>query len=287
MKKTKSLSYTTRINSVYPSLNDTEKRIADYISNNIKVVSHSTISQISSAIGVADSTFFKFTKMLGYDGFTDFKIALLTEDFDPEISLKKELNTKDDDSTIAKKICESSKRSINNTIELIDSKTFKKAVDYITTARQVAFFGLGGSNVMAFDAYHLFMRSPFKCIYNCDYDMQTMAASLLSKEDVAIIISHSGKTSGAIEIENICLENKVPVIAISSNPISPIAKSANILLQSATDELTYRSESMPSRVSQYCIINALFVTSMLRDQDNSTKTIDTIHKTLSKIEKNK
>ena len=36
MKKTKSLSYTTRINSVYPSLNDTEKRIADYISNNIK-----------------------------------------------------------------------------------------------------------------------------------------------------------------------------------------------------------------------------------------------------------
>ncbi len=86
MKKTKSLSYTTRINSVYPSLNDTEKKIADYISNNIKVVSHSTISQISSAIGVADSTFFKFTKMLGYDGFTDFKIALLTEDFDPEIS---------------------------------------------------------------------------------------------------------------------------------------------------------------------------------------------------------
>ncbi|MCI7156166.1 MAG: hypothetical protein MSC52_01100, partial [Solobacterium sp.] len=76
-------------------------------------------------------------------------------------------------------------------------------------------------------------------------------------------------------------------IAISSNPISPIAKSANILLQSATDELTYRSESMPSRVSQYCIINALFVTSMLRDQDNSTRTIDTIHKTLSKIEKNK
>ena len=29
MKKTKSLSYTTRINSVYPSLNDTEKKIAD------------------------------------------------------------------------------------------------------------------------------------------------------------------------------------------------------------------------------------------------------------------
>ena len=71
--------------------------------------------------------------MLGYDGFTDFKIALLTEDFDPEISLKKELNTKDDDSTIAKKICESSKRSINNTIELIDSKTFKKAIDSLNS----------------------------------------------------------------------------------------------------------------------------------------------------------
>ena len=105
--------------------------------------------------------------------------------------------------------------------------------------------------------------------------------------NVVCSANYKVKENDIIEIENICLENKVPVIAISSNPISPIAKAANILLQSATDELTYRSESMPSRVSQYCIINALFVTSMLRDQDNSTRTIDTIHKTLSKIEKNK
>ncbi len=280
-------SYKTRINMLYPSLKETDKAIADYVENNIKEVSHSTISKVSNAIGVADSTIFKFTKLLGYDGFTDFKIALLTEDFDPEITIKQEIRENDDEENVVRKIFESGKQAIDNSISLIDGKSYKQAINYIIKAQRVAFFGLGGSNVMALEAYHLFMRSPIKCIYNSDYDMQTMSASLLTKNDCAIIISHSGKTSGSIEIENLCLENKVPVIAITSNNQSPIAKSADVVLLSATNKLAYRTESTPSKISQYSVINSLFVMAMLKDNETYNKTLKTVHSTLKKVENNR
>lgn len=285
--KSKNTSYKSRVNAIYPSLKETDKKIADYISENIKVVSHSTISKIADIIGVADSTIFKFTKLLGYDGFTDFKIALLTEDFDPTITINNEIQDEDDEEEIAKKIFESGKVAIDNAISLIDGNEYKKAVDLLVNADKVVFFGLGGSNVMALEAYHLFLRSPINCLYNGDYDMQTMTASLLTKNDVAVIISHSGRTSGAIEIENICKENKVPIISITSNKLSPIAKASDVILLSSANNLAYRTESTPSKISQYSIINTLFVMTMLKDNETYDKTLKTVHSALNKVEKNR
>ena len=66
-------------------MNPKEKQIADYILANIKLVSRSSISDLAHNLGVADSTVYQFTKKLGYDGFKDFKVNLLTEEFDSEI----------------------------------------------------------------------------------------------------------------------------------------------------------------------------------------------------------
>ncbi len=285
--KNKNVSYKSRVNAIYPSLKETDKKIADYISDNIKVVSHSTISKVADMIGVADSTIFKFAKLLDYDGFTDFKIALLTEDFDPTITINNEIKDTDNEEEITKKVFESGKSAIDNTINLIDGSEYKKAVSLLANAKKIAFFGLGGSNVMALEAYFLFLRSPINCLYNSDYDMQTMTASLLDENDVAVIISHSGKTSGTIEIENICLENNVPVVSITSNKLSPIAKASNVNLLSSPNNLAYRSESTPSRISQFSIINTLFIMTMLKDNESYNKTLKTVHEALNKVEKNR
>ena len=81
-----------RIKSSYRDMSPKEKQIADYILKNIKLVSRSTISDISRNLGIADSTFYQFTKKLGYEGFKDFKINLLTEEFDPEISIHEKIS---------------------------------------------------------------------------------------------------------------------------------------------------------------------------------------------------
>ena len=68
-----------KIKTVYRDLSKKEKLIADFILQDPKKVSRSTINEISNELNIADSTFFQFTRKLGYNGFKDFKIALLTD----------------------------------------------------------------------------------------------------------------------------------------------------------------------------------------------------------------
>ena len=67
-----------------------------------------TISEIASESGFADSTIFQFTRKLGYKGFRDFRNDLLTEEFDPEISIHENIKQGDDFQKIGQKIFDSS-----------------------------------------------------------------------------------------------------------------------------------------------------------------------------------
>lgn len=89
------LTVKMRIKSTYRDMNPKEKQIADYILANIKLVSRSSISDLAHNLGVADSTVYQFTKKLGYDGFKDFKVNLLTEEFDSEISIHEKISEQD------------------------------------------------------------------------------------------------------------------------------------------------------------------------------------------------
>ena len=73
-----------RIKAAYRDMGAKDKEIANYVLSNLQEVSRSSISDLSSHLDMADSTIFQFTKRLGYEGFRDFKIALLTEENDPQ-----------------------------------------------------------------------------------------------------------------------------------------------------------------------------------------------------------
>lgn len=100
-----------------------------------------------------------------------------------------------------------------------------------------------------------------------------MNAARLTSKDCADIFSHSGMTIGANEIANIAKEVGAKIISITSYSLSPLAKMSDVVLLSTIEELSYRTESTPSRISQYSIINSLFIMVMLRDQEKSDKTL--------------
>lgn len=270
------LSVKMRIKSAYRDMNPREQQIADYILENIKLVSRSTISDLSRTLGIADSTVYQFTKKLGYEGFKDFKISLLTEEFDPEISIHEKIYKKDSDADKIKKVFDSSIKALRDTQNVCDSRTFSDAARAMITAGKVCFFGVGGSNAVALDSYHKFMRSPVNCSFVSDYHMQRMSAGLLTEHDCAFIISHTGLTKEALEIARIVKENCVPLIVLTSYPLSPLAKMADFVLISTSEETTYRSESLSSRLSQLCIIDSLFVLVMYNDEAQSNSALQKI-----------
>lgn len=281
----KNLTVKMRIKSLYRDMSAKEKTIADYVLSNLKKVSRSSINEISSELNIADSTFFQFARKLGYNGFKDFKIALLTEEFDPEISIHEKISKDDEEQIVIKKVFESSVRAIEDTAKMNDSETYHKATSIMLESNSVFFFGLGGSNAVALDSYHKFLRSPIKVSYVSDSHIQIMNASLLTNKDCAFVISHTGLSNEALEIATLAKENGAMLIVLTSYPLSPLAKMADVVLISSAEETAYRSESLSSRLSQLSVIDALFVIIMFKNDKKSNQSLKKIRHAISYTKK--
>lgn len=253
-----------KIKSLMPSLSAKEKRVADFILSDPKSVSRMTIVEISSSLGIADSTVFKFTKKLGYRGYRDFRNNLLAEEFDPQISIHENVTPDDEPLAVAKKVFNSSAKSLTDTLAMLNEEDLEAALQLLMEASRISFYGCGESAVIALDAYQKFLRSPKICHCMMDSHMQIMQASLLKPGDVAIVISHTGVTHEMCVVAQLAKQCGAKVIAITSYPSQKISSFADITLVSTSEETGYRSESLACRYAQLAIIDSLYTAMMFR-----------------------
>ena len=249
-----------QIKSMYNDFSPKEQAIADYILENPSKVSHSSISDLAAELGIADSTFFQFTKKLGFNGFKDFKMALLKQENDlTAITIHENVQKDDSELVMAQKVFDSNMSTLVDTKKLLKEQDLKRAVKMISDSRRLYFFGVGGSEIVATDAYHKFLRSPIPVGHSTDYHLQLMEASLLTEEDCALFISHSGKSKETIHIAEAAKKNGAKVIVMTSQAHSPLAKLGDVVFISISEEIEFRSEALASRIAQLSIIDSLYV----------------------------
>jgi len=270
--------------SIYRDLNDRQKKIADFIIENPEAVMHGTISTISDTLGIADSTFFRFIQKLGYSGFQEFKIALATPgESNNNPSIYEHVQSSDDELTIARTVFDSNIKALQDTKGILNADSFKKASIILNAANSVYFFGISGSGVVAYDAYHKFLRAPIKSEFNFDYHMQLMMAAKLTENDCAIIISHSGLTTETIQLAKIVKENGGKIIVITSYSLSELAKYADVCFISTSEEIQYRSEALSSRITQLSILDSLYVAYMFNNEEKANESLRKIRKAITNV----
>ncbi|OFK23694.1 MurR/RpiR family transcriptional regulator [Olsenella sp. HMSC062G07] len=251
-----------------------EQSIAQLILSDPVRASRMTISEMSDELGVADSTIFKFAKHLGYQGFRDFRDDLLADAFDPQVSVHENISERDDISSVAQAVFQSSIKSLEDTLRLQQRDALDKAVQILLSSKRVSFHGCGGSNAVAYDSYQKFLRSPLQTVFAQDYHLQLMQASLLGPEDCAIVISHTGLTKEMVRLAGIVKKAGVRTIVITSYPSEHLQAYADVVLVSVSDETGYRSESLSSRISQLALVDTLYTAVMFHVPNVS----ETLHK---------
>ncbi len=116
------------------------------------------------------------------------------------ISFHENIQQSDNELTMARKVFDSNLTTLTDTRKLLQEEDLKQAVQMIDSAKRLFFFGVGGSEIVAADAYHKFLRSPISVVHSADYHIQLMEAALLTPEDCALLISHTGKSKETIEL---------------------------------------------------------------------------------------
>lgn len=269
------------IRSHYARLSEKEKKIANYILENPKEIIHSTINEVADNLGVAEATVFRFCKRIDFKGYQAMKIALASEVMSPIQQILEEINENDNEKAVAEKVFHSNIRTLENTLQILDFTSIKKAAGILTNANHVNFYGTGGSAIIAMDAYHKFIRTGISAYAFIDSHFQLMSASQLTNRDVAVVISHSGTNKDTIKVMNTAKKNGAKTIGITGFPKSPIGQNADVTLFTSSEETEYRSEALASRIGQLSLIDALYVNMMISNKDEAKKSLEKVRDAIS------
>lgn len=269
-----------RIRSLKEQLSGSDEKIANFILANPSDARTFTIQEMADAVSLSTATVSRFVKRIGYGSFREFSVSLAMT-APTELTFFGEINADDDTNDIVKKVFSGAQNALTATLDLLRPDDLQTATDWLLGANRVGFFGIGGSSIVAFNAYHKFLRTPLDVEQHPDYDVQLMQAVRMKKDAVAIVISHSGRNHDTVAIAQQLKANGAKVIAITAFPNSVLAKLADLTLSSAAEEVNIRAESMSSLIAQMTIIDALFT---LIGVNMGQKTQDVVGKMRTVIE---
>ena len=132
------------------------------------------------------------------------------------------------------------------------------AVAAICAAQKVEFYGFGASAAVAFDAQHKFFRLQITSAAYSDPHLQNMSATSLQAGDVVMAISQSGRTQALLDSMDLVKKAGAIVIALAPSG-SPIARSASIAIEVDAKEDFQIYTPLSSRIAHLAVIDVLAV----------------------------
>ena len=139
-----SIDLIKNIQKNFNALSKGQKLIADFIINNYDKAAFMTAFDLGETVGVSESTVVRFAITLGYEGYKDFRKEL-HELVKNKLTTVQRISMTDNyssDSKALKTVMQKDVENIQNTINEIDTLTFKEAVNLILKATQIYILGL-------------------------------------------------------------------------------------------------------------------------------------------------
>lgn len=277
-----------RIRLKIGSLSETEKKIAEHFVRSDELLARKTLEELANEISVSQSSVYQFVKKIGYSGFQDFKIDL-ARNFNHQPTFHNltsmtgadEITADDSNLDIAKKVLQSNIFSLTNAIHFLTEELLSNVLSLIYSAKTLHFFGLGGSSIVAFDSFHKFIRTNYRCNYISDYHMQLSFATKLTSDDCVFIFSHSGQTKEAVNLARQIKKTPAKIIALTGNSGSELVVFADQAIIVLTEETLFRTESLASRISYLTVMDILYTNVMYHNYDQNIESINKIRSNIS------
>ncbi len=253
-----------RVNSIYDSLSNAEKKAATYFLNNVENVFNKPIAELAEESGASKVAWVRFCKAIGFDGLKDLKKSLVSELFkttdteEAEVLVFSDIREATGIDQVILNVKNNTIRDVQDTAKLLDPQAMEKAAKMIMEAKTVRLFGLGASALVAEDLFSKLLRVDKNVCFSKDLHVQLSYASNMAPTDVAVLFSTSGKTSEILEILSLAKECGTPTIAFTTFGKNPLALNSDIQLYISSSETTPRSGAMSSRIAQLMTVDVLF-----------------------------
>ena len=264
------------IKAQYDKMSKGQKKIADYISENMERAAFMTAMKLAEAASVSESTVVRFASMLGYEGYPEFQQAMADALQSRLVSPKKAQTNefRENRSELLRRVLVSDAQNIVDTVGMIDSNIFDQAVDLITNARKICVVGIRTCGPLAdYLTYYLrMMRDDVTSVTTTNISEIYEQLSWVQKEDLVIGISfprYSLRTLRAMDYAN---HQGARIISITDSKYSPMNMYSSVCLWAKTDMITIAD----SLVAPMSTINALVIGVYLKNEEQIRKRLETL-----------
>ncbi|NRP74635.1 HTH-type transcriptional regulator HexR [Ensifer psoraleae] len=251
------------IRTMRPELRKSDRKVADVVLEDPRRILNATVGETAALAQVSQPTVLRFTTAVGCNGFPDFKIRLAQSLALGTPATHSVLLDTDQPETVAEKIFDYTMTSLDWARSRLDKQAMNKAVDILTAAKSIVFFGFGASGIVARDAQQKFPLFGVPCGAELDSHQQVMVASMMKEGEVAFVISNTGTTRSIIEIARIARGNGATVICLTGSD-SPLTNYCDVSLIVETLENTNMYTPTTSRIAALVVIDILSTSVAMR-----------------------
>lgn len=239
----------TRLRGVLGELNPAEAKLARSILSNPTEALESSVDALAAHAGVSTATVIRFCRSIGFQGLRDFRLALAIElQHKDAVPLSPTAN-------IAQRILATNIKALEDTVALLDTTAIEQAAQRLAQANNITALAAGLSAPIAQDAAHRLQRLGLPAHYFAERYNQLIQAGNLMAGQVALMISHSGRTTHTVQCAELAKARGAFTLAITSAPHAPLAQKVDLCLITATTE--HGEEAVASRLAHLAVVDII------------------------------
>lgn len=258
----------------YDQLTNSEKRIAEYISQNQDEVAFMSAAEVAEALNLSEPTMLRFAKRLGFDSYPAMRVMLqakVRDLVDHSARIRSRLNDLRQSGDIYEQLVTSEIDFLTESLHTLDREAFNQAVELLRVHQRVFVFGLGPS-VSLVDQLDIRLTRSVRHVIPLRTSGREMIEPLLlmNKNDLLIVIAfHSVNPYLQLTLER-ANEHKTPVILITDTLGDLIGHMATVTLAARRGPVSaFHSLTVPTT-----IINALLLALSAADQERIMNNLD-------------
>ena len=229
-------------------------RIGEYVLAQPDRILVQTVTELAEQSGSSEASVIRFCRDFGFFGFQDFKLGIATElASEPPPS-----GRRSPESDEIGNIVDGAIAALKDTQQLLEVEAIGTVVDRLLVARRIHLFGVAASAVTVRYLHYKLVRLGLVAMAHEDPHMASMAATSLTRQDVAVAVSTTGSTIDTVRAAAVAHKAGAFLVAITNRPKSPLARTADVVLLAASAETPLTGGALPSRISQLLVVDVLF-----------------------------
>lgn len=270
------LQVSQQVESALPQMSETMRKIARVLLSDPTAPLRMSITELAHRAGTSAATVTRFCRILGYDGYVQFRVAVATDvgRAPTRVEIGTAFHPTDDARDVLRTLLSGHVSSLQSTAGGIDLEASTRIAHAIAHCRQVDLYGTGGSAVVAQEMEHRFFRIGVNTHAWADVHTGLASASMLGSSDVAIGISNSGETVETIEMLARAREGGALTVAITSRRNTPLEAVADECLLAAVPNQYLHPADLSTKHAQLLVLDFIYILVMQEDYAGAVAKLD-------------